>query len=554
VHVQLVAGGYFAMAVGLWAVAALSLVVQVSGRRSIDYRLFALLSVAIGVYSAALGVAWCYADGLEPARWAMAAGVARVAAVAAVAMHVHFALGYARVGGARAWTLGVYAAAALFEVGLVVTGVGSASGLRTDHVIVLGLDLAYTSARPSPLVWALLVAAPAGQLAACGLFGLSYLRGRREALPLFVGAGVLALTVVNDALAYAGLFRGLQLVPVGFGAMAFAVAVVFVLRYATARADLGRRARELTSRMREVRQFRRELRAIQSELGRKQQLAVMGEMAAVIAHEVRNPLAVIANAVSSLRREAISRHDHDVLLGILDEESARLNRLVSDLLAYARPVAVQRQRVVLHELVQRAALLAAGRADTRVEYDEANVRGQIWADSNLLRQVFDNIVDNAVQAMNGSGTLTIAVKHAARDGVDGFAVSMRDEGEGMDTLVRSRAKDPFFTTRPAGTGLGLAIVSRIVEAHGGDLSIESRAGEGTTVTVFLPVGTESLPPPQPMADTDPGRHTSSIPPAREGAGPSEPPPRLTGTSSEPPPRLTGPSSDPPPRGNGNPTA
>ena len=122
--------------------------------------------------------------------------------------------------------------------------------------------------------------------------------------------------------------------------------------------------------------------------------------------------------------------------------------------------------------------------------------GRLWGDANLLRQVFDNLIDNAVQAMASGGVLTIRVRAVTEDGTDGLAVDIIDTGEGMDTQVRSRARDPFFTTRPSGTGLGLAIVDRIVEAHGGHLAIDSRAGEGTTVTVFLPHGSPSEPPPR----------------------------------------------------------
>jgi len=99
-----------------------------------------------------------------------------------------------------------------------------------------------------------------------------------------------------------------------------------------------------------------------------------------------------------------------------------------------------------------------------------------------------------VQAMTGDGAITVRLRAATIDGVDGLAIDVVDTGEGMDTLVRQRAKDPFFTTRPSGTGLGLAIVDRIVEAHGGRFVIESRAGEGTTATVLLPYGRASEPP------------------------------------------------------------
>src|SRR5207237_7553290 len=100
-----------------------------------------------------------------------------------------------------------------------------------------------------------------------------------------------------------------------------------------------------------------------------------------------------------------------------------------------------------------------------------------------------------VQAMGAGGSLTICVRSSIEDGTDGLAVDIIDTGEGMDTQVRSRALDPFFTTRPSGTGLGLAIVDRIVDAHGGRLAIDSRAGEGTTVTVFLPERSPNEPAP-----------------------------------------------------------
>jgi signal transduction histidine kinase len=119
---------------------------------------------------------------------------------------------------------------------------------------------------------------------------------------------------------------------------------------------------------------------------------------------------------------------------------------------------------------------------------------RIWGDANYLRQVFDNLFENAVQAMTGDGAITVRLRAATIDGIDGLAVDVVDTGEGMDTMVRKRAKDPFFTTRPSGTGLGLAIVDRIVEAHGGRFVIESRTGEGTTATVLLPYGRASEPP------------------------------------------------------------
>jgi signal transduction histidine kinase len=163
---------------------------------------------------------------------------------------------------------------------------------------------------------------------------------------------------------------------------------------------------------------------------------------------------------------------------------------VQELLRYARPVNIQRTHFSLLDVLQRA--VGQSCADHpgihtafECECDEA----RIWGDANLLRQVFDNLADNAVQAMGSEGTLTLRLRSATEtDGTSGLAVEVIDTGEGMDAQVRSRARDPFFTTRPSGTGLGLAIVERIVVAHGGHLVIDSHAGEGTTVTVFVPYG------------------------------------------------------------------
>jgi signal transduction histidine kinase len=301
--------------------------------------------------------------------------------------------------------------------------------------------------------------------------------------------------VINDIGVAVGAFSTVNLTDLGLAAFVVGIATTPGANYAIVSQELARRTDELRSRTRELRRSYEELRTAQEELVKKEQLAVVGELAAVIAHEVRNPLAIIANAGAGLRKQAISREDHDTLLAILDEETSRLNRLVTDLLRYARPVNVQRSHLPLPDLLERALSLANDKNKIQYELRVEAGEGRIWGDANLLRQVFDNLIDNAVQAMGTEGALTVRVRGVSEGGIDGLAVDIIDTGEGMDTQVRSRALDPFFTTRPSGTGLGLAIVDRIVDAHGGRLGIESRAGEGTTVTVFLPHGLQTEPPP-----------------------------------------------------------
>jgi signal transduction histidine kinase len=165
-------------------------------------------------------------------------------------------------------------------------------------------------------------------------------------------------------------------------------------------------------------------------------------------------------------------------------------------------VNVQRQLISVREIIDRILTSTGMRDSIAIEVREEGPLHSIWGDPGLLRQVFDNLIENAVQAMGGysseaitavGGTtvtraLSITMRGSNRDAVEGVHIDVRDTGEGMDPHVRLRAKDPFFTTRPSGTGLGLAIVDRIVEAHDGEISIASRPGAGTTVSVFLPIG------------------------------------------------------------------
>lgn len=226
---------------------------------------------------------------------------------------------------------------------------------------------------------------------------------------------------------------------------------------------------------------------LQRELGAKKQLAVVGELAAAIAHEVRNPLAIIMNAAAGLRRPTIGNEDRTTLLSILDEETARLNRLVTDLLRFARPVIIKRSSVSILELARRAEGRLEDKHSLRIDIPDQQHLKSVEADANLLRLVFDNLVSNAFQAMPEGGTVEILVSEAAKAEERFVRIDIVDKGHGMDEQVLARAIDPFYTTRPSGTGLGLPIVQRIVEAHGGDLEIHSSLGQGTRVSLFLPL-------------------------------------------------------------------
>jgi signal transduction histidine kinase len=454
----------------------------------------------------------CVAAATHATGWLVsshAAGVAALPAaitasfglVVALPTMIHFALLYAGIRPSNRALVSLYAVApgcSLLDVFVVSHSFPGAAGGAGHYMGALGSFGIATS-----------LAAALAAVAVMVVVGRVYLAGRKEALAVVVAATVLLATVINDVAVAIGLLRAAYFVDAGLAAVVVGLMSTRSARYVAATRELEHRTKELRTRTSELRRSYEELRAAQEELVKKEQLAVVGELAAVIAHEVRNPLAIIANAGAGLRKQAISRQDHETLLGILDEETSRLNRLVTDLLRYARPVNVQRSDFSLVDVLDRAlSLVTKDRKSIRSELKVDGHDGRIWGDPNLLRQVFDNLVVNAVQAMGTEGTLTVCVRAAIENGVYGVAVDIIDTGEGMDSQVRSRARDPFFTTRPSGTGLGLAIVDRIVDAHGGYLAIDSRTGEGTTVTVFLPDRSPNEPAPARPRST---KSTSEMP-------------------------------------------
>ncbi|MCA9530315.1 MAG: hypothetical protein KC543_09280 [Myxococcales bacterium] len=264
-------------------------------------------------------------------------------------------------------------------------------------------------------------------------------------------------------------------------------------------------SRTLERRKTELSESYAELEATHEALVRQEQLAAVGELSAVLAHEVRNPLAIIKNAVSGFRHAALEREDRTVLLDILDEETDRLNGIMEDLLAYARPLEPKWQQLDLREVVDSAVAAAkhrAGTADTvQVHIDWAeDAPLESRGDPRLVERALREVVANALQAMSDArGTLTIYVSRGTASGATLDATSPRtdrvvftitDSGLGMDESTTGKATHPFFTTRAKGTGLGLAIAQRSVEAHGGTLSITSAPGTGTRVRIALPVDAE----------------------------------------------------------------
>ena len=484
-HPQAIAGFLGAWTVALLAVAVYCL--STYRRRSNDagYLVFGLLTLALAVFDG--GSAWYYV-GQDIGSLRAAVTVAMSGRIAATALLLHYVLHDAESSWKKSAIALLYGIAGAFEIGNLADWFYEFEAAQHRQVRVFGVvlnELAVPVRIPAIVFSAFAVVVT---LTATAVLARAFLRGRRETRASLLGAVILSVTVIHDGLRTVGVTVSPVLVPYGYAVFVLGVILTLVARYALLRRQLEARTLELKQQSGELSRSYEDLRAAQTELVRKEQLAVVGELSAVIAHEVRNPLAIINNAVATLRRSALGANDRETLLGILDEESSRLNRLVGDLLQFARPVSIERQHVSIREIVERALALVQGRADIDVELVEPEPVGKIWGDPQLLRQVVENLITNALQAMSGGGALTITLVPEQHEGAAGVELQIQDTGEGMDTTVRNRALDPFFTTRPSGTGLGLAIVSRFVDAHGGNLRIRSAAGAGTVLHVFLPIG------------------------------------------------------------------
>lgn len=469
-----------------------------------EYTLFGLLTISLAGMNAGCA-ALHLASGLEAARFALA--LTDAGRAAATAILVQAALEEAFITPKRSILYALYGGAALFTI-LGAFGLFHQLDLaREEPVRVFGIAMLSIRVPAAPLGQVFSWVVALSTLFAGALLGRLLLRRRPGSLTSFLGAVVLLVAVFHDAVLSLQGWSSPLLSPYGYSAFLMGMVMALLSRYSALRGALEARAVDLKQRSRELARSYEDLRTAQSEIVRKEQLAAVGELSAVIAHEVRNPLAILTSAVATLRRHGLSEEDRQTLLGILDEESSRLNRLVGDLLRYARPVRIEQQWISPREIIERAMTLIGERADVTAELVEEPGVQKISGDPMLLRQVVENLISNAVQAMPKGGKLLLRLSPAVIDSVAGVEVEIEDTGEGMDSLVQTRALDPFFTTRASGTGLGLAIVARIVDAHGGRLRISSAAGQGTIVRIFLPIHNERGQQP-----SDPSPRISSLPP------------------------------------------
>lgn len=225
----------------------------------------------------------------------------------------------------------------------------------------------------------------------------------------------------------------------------------------------------------------------EQRISEAEHLASIGQLAASLAHEIKNPLAGISGAIQVLGAGMAADHPHREIIAESLRQIDRLDAAVRDLLIYARPKPPEKTRVNLSELIGHALVLLREEPafrHVRVMCENMEAPCPVQADEAQLHQVVSNLLLNAAHACERGGTIRCRI-----DVADALVrLTVEDNGCGMASDVLVRAFEPFYTTKARGTGLGLSICKRIVEAHRGAMDIESKTGKGTRVTVEIPAG------------------------------------------------------------------
>lgn len=234
-----------------------------------------------------------------------------------------------------------------------------------------------------------------------------------------------------------------------------------------------------------------EVRRLQQEVERTKRLASLGSLAAGVAHEIRNPLSSVKGFATYFREKLKdSPQDRDTATTMI-QEVERLDRVIGQLLEFARPSTLKIKPVRVTDLIRHSLKLIEGDARTKgveVKTDLPANLPQALVDADRMNQVLLNLYLNAIQAMDGGGVLQVTVSRD--DSRKLTTITVSDNGRGIEAADQERIFDPYFTTKSDGTGLGLAIVHKILDAHGGSIKVRSQKGAGTTVTMTLPDGEE----------------------------------------------------------------
>jgi len=231
-----------------------------------------------------------------------------------------------------------------------------------------------------------------------------------------------------------------------------------------------------------------EIQDLKREVERNQRLASLGRLAAGVAHEIRNPLSSIKGFATYFRDRYRDVPEDHKTAEVMIAEVERLNRVIGQLLEFARPMTVQKRPTSLQSLIQHSlkTIERDARArgiDIRTTFSDSD--RDVEVDPDRMNQVFLNLYLNAIEAMEDGGTLSVAISREEHP-KGRIKITVSDTGMGISRADLDHIFDPYFTTKQSGTGLGLAIVHKIMESHGGEVKVASEPGKGTAVSLFLP--------------------------------------------------------------------
>jgi len=225
---------------------------------------------------------------------------------------------------------------------------------------------------------------------------------------------------------------------------------------------------------------------LKERLSQAERLSALGEMAAGISHEIRNPLGIIRSSAELLKKKVAKIDPSNTMPDIIVEESSRLNSIITDFINFAKPGSPRLNLCRIEEVIEKNITFLSMQMKEKgytLKKDYQNHLPEIQADADMLYQSFLNIFLNAMQAMPNGGIIKVAIRSNGK----AVFINFDDEGQGIANEILEKIWDPFFTTKETGTGLGLGMVKNIIESHGGNIQIVNKIEGGTRVTVEMPV-------------------------------------------------------------------
>jgi two-component system sensor histidine kinase PilS (NtrC family) len=238
---------------------------------------------------------------------------------------------------------------------------------------------------------------------------------------------------------------------------------------------------------------------MEEQMKRLDKMAAIDQLAAGMAHEIRNPLTSLSGSIQMLKSELTLKAHQERLMNIILRESERLNALITDFLLFAQPPKTNKKVWDIWNLLEETVELFIHSPEypegIQIHFPDSRKEIRVLLDPDQMKQLFWNLFLNSVQAMEEKGTLRIGIEGKTdglshQSGKEWVTISISDSGKGISPHEKEKIFEPFYTTKDGGTGLGLSIVHKIVENHDGVIKVESEVGEGSTFTILLPVPQE----------------------------------------------------------------